>query len=427
MNFESFQPITNIRQWSWQPLGSSEERNGERIQRVVLGFDTNGDPQKKLDQFVAVDVVLSESPQASIPEIILNSSFDVETDGVFDWRDTSDIVKNVEILNTPPPGYLTNMGWVEDTSTTDDNTSHLIEGGVYRPTRVPDDGRISMQNQGIKEVDLSALSERELEKIVLFDFAGNELSHIPPEILHMDNLEHLDLSNNPDMIGGVEIFQGLKRLEILNIGHTSVVGDLKRLKDITFLQQLAINDTQVSGNIEDVPDFLKGLFMGGATNVVGNIKDLPFSLKSLAIEGVKGIVGDIETLPPNMQVLGLGGSNVEGDIGDLRSDDSLEIFYIDHLPDVYGDIEKVAEMTNLMHLDLSNSGVRGNVSALDNLDNLRNANLSHTAISGTLRPHHIADMDKLETLSVNDSRIQIENRIQIEDILNKRSVNYNFE
>lgn len=397
----TFEPVTNIYRWAWQVEG---EPSSNGIQRITIGFDTNGDSEGKLDEFVQADIVSSnEGIQQTLIETI-NVSDD---GGVFDEQDFGNVLQNVTNLEEPPIGYFSDRGWVEESSDiiTDMEFHSLESDGRLKINGVPDNGEISLPNSNVTEVDFSGLSEGDLQKITKLDLSYNNLAQIPPEVSQMPNLTSLNIARNPNMEGDIGIVQDLSSLQVLDLSRTRVIGELDIL-----------------------PDSLTELFLNTAKtteNIAGDLSDLPRNLVRVNLSNQFWVGGDVSNLPLTANDISLYNTGIEGDIGDIPSDELVLL----HIQDtrLTGDIEALSGMQSLRYLALNDTRVRGNVSSLGGLDDLRVVNLSYTPIAGSLDPSITADMSKLVSFFSNDSAIGFGpgDREIIEKDFDNRGVVYN--
>lgn len=429
MNSADFRPITNIHRWAWQDQGVVS--GDDPLKReIILGFDTNGDPEGKYDQFVRVHVTL-DNPEQSVQDAILrgnNSTFNVlDSEGTFDGEDIQgSTISNPINLEEPPPGYFINNDLVEvlpPPPIADGQEFYTINNGVMTINGVPHSGEMFLSDLGVAEIDFSGLSEAELQRITTLDISRNGLRQIPKEIPLMRNIENLNASSNLSMQGDLQDLNGLNKLASLSMsGNSHITGNVADLPIL--LKSVDLSFTSVGGNIGELPPFLTSLQLISAGDLEGDIETLPQALTIVMLSNNSRIQGDISTLPPNIDKVLLANTRVGGDIGSVP--ETIGWLYVEGSR-VSGDISSVTSKENMTRLSVDNTGITGDVSALQSMPQLTFVNLSHTQVSGVIEPNLVSNMANLTHFFVNNSAMGFsrgESRSQVEADLDSRGVTY---
>ena len=146
-------------------------------------------------------------------------------------------------------------------------------------------------------------------------------------------VEEIDLFDRKEVTGSLSPrFSELPDLQVLELGHTEVSGDIEALKSLTKLEKLYLRWTKVSGNIAALENLTELTFLYlYNTQVSGDIEALQNlrKLKRLKI-GHTEVSGDLLALKnlKKLKTLNLARTNVIGDMSALENLTSLENLYI---------------------------------------------------------------------------------------------------
>ena len=194
----------------------------------------------------------------------------------------------------------------------------------------------------------------------------------------LDKLHYLDVSNNA--ISDIEPLSGLVNLNFLNIDSTDVY-DLSPLEGLTKLNEINCANTKVA-SLDPLKDmlYLNKIYCDNSL-VTKEIADAFMKKRSnvLVINETRALEQWWEALPSFWKTLLSSQSNtsVRPTKEELHSIINMKSL---KLNDIIQEIEPIGRLTNLEHLDLSNSMI-DDLTPLYALHNLKSLDISNTTIS----------------------------------------------
>ena len=205
--------------------------------------------------------------------------------------------------------------------------------------------------------------------LALLGYNGGKNFIIDSSSLKYSNvLQFLNIGGT-SVSGNVEDLKNLKKLQLLNIGGTSVSGNVGDLKGLASLTTAILYSTQVSGNVGDLKTLtaLTNLNLA-ATQVSGNVGDLKTltALTSINLSStqVSGNVGDLKTLTA-LTNLNLAATQVSGNVGDLKTLTALTSMYISNAnTPLIGDIGELSSLTKIQSITLNQSRFSGDLATI---------------------------------------------------------------
>ena len=154
-------------------------------------------------------------------------------------------------------------------------------------------------------------------------------------------------------LSGSEISK-LTKINELDIGYSCNARVFANTSDFpSTLTKLRVYKGTVSGDINDLSSsILFDLEFYGDTDVYGDIKNLPPILDTLAIYGVNSLSGDIADLPNTLQstlknIQILGSNQITGDISSFSTFINLFNVRLEGLNTIYGDIIGISDLIKM--------------------------------------------------------------------------------
>lgn len=236
-----------------------------------------------------------------------------------------------------------------------------------------------------------------LRRLRVIDLSNNNFTIFPQEISGLQNLEELNLSENPNLTGNfpddmdnlvrlktllvansglfgnlTSSIGNLARLEYLDISNNRLLGELPELGRMTNVQELKFGTNFFSGKIpESVGQLQKLQVLDLSVNFLGG--EIPFSLSKVA----------------TLVILKLGENANEKPFSGFS-----------------GELPSLANLRNLARLELYSNRFTGPLpSEWGNMDKLQLLDVEFNEITGTI-PKEWAGMTSLQELYVSNTDIQ---------------------
>lgn len=151
----------------------------------------------------------------------------------------------------------------------------------------------------------------------------------------------------------------------------------------TYLQRLGTIDPNISA------------IRRGITIVLDELKNLS-SLQMLTLNQ-SNLIGDIKNTPPNLTLYDVTNTKLVGDIANLENLNNMTYVGLEN-NNVYGDASVFENKTRLTHLNLYSTKITGSLNSFSNLTALTYLTLTNTEITGDLSA--LRDLTNLTTLSI---------------------------
>mmetsp|Transcript_21697 Transcript_21697/g.32923 ORF Transcript_21697/g.32923 Transcript_21697/m.32923 type:complete len:695 (-) Transcript_21697:32-2116(-) len=221
---------------------------------------------------------------------------------------------------------------------------------------------------------------------------------IPTEISQFSSLQILSLGYNA-LTGSIPLNSSMpKQLEFLSIEENFFTGEIvKPLADLTKLEEVYMEDN----DFEDV--LTESSFLAGSVS----------KLSQLDISDNPKLRGEVPLHFPSLTVLDAHGTSLER-IPEMSSKSSSRLEFLalhDNRNLVAGTFVPPANTTtttfffkSLTHLDLTSTGLTGDMPTLEGMTNLKYLFMAHTNFTAGTIPSQFAQLTRLVDLSLKDSQ-----------------------
>ena len=229
---------------------------------------------------------------------------------------------------------------VVELSTPTNSTQYILATGgtIEVPSEHPISGAL-LDNGTYKATiaDKYHLTQLSIDAAAHFKNEGLEA------LQYCTGLTLLGYRRDKNKVGDIAYLSNLTLLEKLYLQGTNISGDIANLANMTSLIELQIDDSNISGDIANLANMT--------------------ALKKLTLSNAKNIIGDIANLANMTSLIELTMSNCEN---------------------VSGDISAFANMRDLTFLLCNGTSISGNIESLGNLTSVTEFVLHKTNVTGTV-------------------------------------------
>ncbi|CAK9060018.1 unnamed protein product [Durusdinium trenchii] len=228
---------------------------------------------------------------------------------------------------------------------------------------------------------------------------------LPRDLHRLSHLQQLQLEST-QVTGDIQAVQNLTRLQRLNIAFTRVTGDIEVFKSTPQLRVLKLQSTSVTGDIQAFRSTprLQQMFLY-FTGITGDIEAFKNTSDLVYLDlAATGTTGDIAVFggTPFLQGLVLYSTNVIGDIKVFQETPSLS--HLELWPTkVTGDLKVFEYTPNLWHVVLYSTGVAGDIHVFEEKTYLEELQLGNTGAYGDIQVFQ--DVPRLQTLNLRSTNV----------------------
>ncbi|CAE7247662.1 GSO1 [Symbiodinium sp. CCMP2592] len=245
---------------------------------------------------------------------------------------------------------------------------------------------------------------------------GSELNVLS----QLRRLRQLSIVGN--VTGTLKSLSNMTALQDLTLESSEVTGDLVALRAATDLRQLILYSPKITGNLANLKKMEKMENLQLQGNVYGDLHHLRdmFKMNVLTLHGtaVQGSLQQLRKLRRLTELL-VHSTRVVGSLEQLEDMTNMETLML-YGTEVTGNLEHLKDAKRMRHLVLDGTRVTGNLEDLSGMSKMKNLQLRGSAVEGSLK--HLKDMTKMHILTLHGTAVtgsleQLEDMTNMEQLM----------